>query len=167
MEKHLDSPSCKIIGAILIMDKRRTKTNELNNKKVDDHTQDLTPERCHRLYVSRKERGRGPTSIEISIDASIRGLKDYITNSTKRLTTAASNSTNNIRINRTVKTWNQEWKEKQLYGSFKQLTGEISHAKTRPKLRKGILKRETKYLVIAAENNAIRTNYLFSLVSLF
>ena len=31
-----------------------------------------------RLYVSRKERGRGLASIEDSVDASIRRLEDYV-----------------------------------------------------------------------------------------
>ena len=31
-----------------------------------------------RLYVSRKEGGRGLTVIEYSVDASIQGLEDYI-----------------------------------------------------------------------------------------
>ena len=33
-----------------------------------------------RLYVSRKEGGRGPASIEDSVDASILRLEDYIEN---------------------------------------------------------------------------------------
>ena len=32
----------------------------------------------NRLYVSRKEGGRGLASIEDNVDASIRGLEDYI-----------------------------------------------------------------------------------------
>ena len=31
-----------------------------------------------RLYVSRRDTGRGPASIEDSVDTSIRGLEDYI-----------------------------------------------------------------------------------------
>ena len=49
---------------------------------------------------------------------------------------------------------------RQLYGYFNRQTGEISRKKTWTWLRKGNLKRETKSLLIAAKNNAIRTNYV-------
>ena len=39
-------------------------------------------------------------------------------------------------------------------------TSEISHEKIRTGLRKGNLKRETESLLIAAQNNAIKTNYV-------
>ena len=49
---------------------------------------------------------------------------------------------------------------KQLYGHFKRQTSEISHEKTWKYLRKGNLKRETKSILIAVQNNAIKTNYV-------
>ena len=54
----------------------------------------------------------------------------------------------------------QKWKEKQLYGRFKRLINNISHDKTWTCLRKGNLKRETESLLIAAQDNAIRTNHI-------
>ena len=53
-----------------------------------------------------------------------------------------------------------KWEEKQLYGHFKRQIGEIAHEKTWTWLRKGNLKRETESLIIAAQNNVIRTNYI-------
>ena len=47
-----------------------------------------------------------------------------------------------------------------MYGYFKQQTGEIANVKTRIRLRKGNLKRETESLLIAVENNAIKANYI-------
>ena len=49
---------------------------------------------------------------------------------------------------------------KQLYGRFKGLINNISHQKTWTWLRKGNLKRETESLLIAAQDNAIRTNHI-------
>ena len=67
-----------------------------------------------RLYVTRKEGGRGLTSIEDSVDTSILRLRDYIQKSKERLITAASSSTENMTINNKK----QKWEEKQLYRYF-------------------------------------------------
>ena len=50
-----------------------------------------------RLYVSRKEGGRGFASIEDSVDASIQQLKDYIEKYKGGLITAARNDTDNTK----------------------------------------------------------------------
>ena len=47
---------------------------------------------------------------------------------------------------------------KQLYGYFKQQTDGIAHEKTWIWLLKGELPRETESVLIAAENNTLRTN---------
>ena len=62
-------------------------------------------------------------------------------------------------INRTIITRKQKWEEKQLYGYFKRQTSKISLVKALIWPRKGNLKRETESLIIATQNNAIRTNY--------
>ena len=53
----------------------------------------------------------------------------------------------------------QKWEEKQLYWYFKGLINGTLLEKTWMWLRKGNLKRETEFLLIAAQNNAIRTNH--------
>ena len=105
-----------------------------------------------RFYVSRKEGGLA--SVEVRVDTSIRQLENYM----KRLITATRHYTNCTRINRTIITRKQIWEEKQLYRYFKRQTSEISYEKTW--LRKGNLKKETESLLITAQNNAIRTNYM-------
>ena len=55
-----------------------------------------------RLYVSRKEGGRGLTSFEKRVDASIKRIKDNIKKLGGRLIPATRNNTNNIRTNRTT-----------------------------------------------------------------
>ena len=106
----------------------------------------------------RKERGF--TSIQDNVDASIRRFEDLIKKTRGRLITATGNNTDNTGINWTTITRKQKWEEKQLYGYFKRQTSEISHLKTWTWLRKGNLTRETKSLRTAAQNNAIRTNYV-------
>ena len=53
-----------------------------------------------RLYVSRKEGGRGLASIEDSVDASILRLEDYIEKHERGLITAFRNETDNTMDNR-------------------------------------------------------------------
>ena len=53
-----------------------------------------------RLYVSRKNRGRGLISIEVCPDASIQQLEDYIEMRGGKLILAASNNTDDTRISR-------------------------------------------------------------------
>ena len=52
-----------------------------------------------RLYVSRKEGGRGLASIEKNIDVSIRRLEDYIEKHEGGLITAIRNDTDNTNDN--------------------------------------------------------------------
>ena len=113
-----------------------------------------------RLYVSRKEGRRGLSSIKDSVDASIQQLEDYREKRVGRLITAIRNNIDNTRTNRTTITRKQKWPEKQLYGRLKWLTSYISDEKTWTWLRKENLKREKESLLIAAQNNAIRTNHI-------
>ena len=83
-----------------------------------------------RLYVSRKDGGRGLTSSKDSVDASIQRLKDNIENHKGRLITATGNDTDNTKANRMTITRRQKWEEKQLYGRFKRLMNNISLEKT-------------------------------------
>ena len=74
---------------------------------------------------------------------------------------AANNSRCGIWTNRkTTKNRKQKWEEKQLYGYFKRQIEEVALEKTWTWLRKKNLKRETESLIIAAQNNDIRTNYI-------
>ena len=50
-----------------------------------------------KLYVSRREGGRGLASSEESVDASIQRLKDYIEKRGGRLIAAPRNNTNDTR----------------------------------------------------------------------
>ena len=108
-------------------------------------------------YMYQERREEGLASIEDSIDASVR-LEDYIEKHEGGRITATENDTDNTRTNRTTITRKHKWEEIQLYGRFKRLISNISHEKTW--LRKGNLKRETESLLIAAQNNAIRTNHI-------
>ena len=113
-----------------------------------------------RLYASRKEGGRGLASIEDSVDTSIHRLENYIQKHEGGLITATRHETENTMNNRKTITRKQKWEGKQLYGRFKRLINNISHDKTWTWLRKGNFKRETESLLIAVQDNAIRTNHI-------
>ena len=80
-----------------------------------------------RLYVSRKEGGRGLTSIEDSVDASIQRLEDYIQKHDGGLITATRNDNDNTMDNGMTITRKIRWEGIQLYGRFKRLINTISH----------------------------------------
>ena len=82
-----------------------------------------------RLYVSRKEGGRGLASIEDSVDASIQRLKDYVQKHEGILITAIRNDNDNTIDKRMTITRKQKWEGEQLYRRFKQLINNISHDK--------------------------------------
>ena len=114
-----------------------------------------------RLYVSRKEGGRWLASIKDSVDASIRRLEVDIKKKHERgQITTIRNDTDNTMDNRITITRKQKWEEKQPYERFKRVINNISHDKTWTWLRKINFKRETEYLLIAAQNNAVRTNHI-------
>ena len=113
-----------------------------------------------RLYVSKKEGGRGLASIDDTVDASIQRLEDNTEKRERELITTIRNDTNNTIDERMTTTRKQKWEGKQLYGRFKLLINNISHQKTWTWLRKGNLKRETESLLTAAQDNAIRTNHI-------
>ena len=83
-----------------------------------------------RLYVSRKERGRGLASIKDSVDASIQRLEDYIQKHYGGLIIAIRNDNDNTMDNRMTITRKQKWEGKQLYRRFRRLINNISHDKT-------------------------------------
>ena len=83
-----------------------------------------------RLYLSRKEGGRGLSSNEDSVDASIQWLEDYIQKHGGRLITTTRNNTDNTGTNWMTINRKQKGEEKQLDGCFKLLISNISHKKT-------------------------------------
>ena len=80
-----------------------------------------------RLYVSKKEGGRGLASIEDTVDVSIQRLEDYIEKHERGLITTIRVDTDNTINGRMTTTRKQKWEGKQLYGRFKRLINNISH----------------------------------------
>ena len=104
--------------------------------------------------MSVKGGGRGYARIQDSVDASIQWLEDYIKSAEEDwLQPPGTVQTTQV----TKITRKQKREEKQLCVHFKRQTSEISQEKIWTWLRKGNLKRETESLLIAAQNNTIKT----------
>ena len=72
-----------------------------------------------RLYVSRKDGGRGLASNADSVNASIQRLEVYIQKHDGGFFTTIRNDNDNTMDNRMTITRKQKWEGKQLYGRFK------------------------------------------------
>ena len=114
------------------------------------------------LYVSRKEGGRGLPSIEDSVDTSIQQLKDYIEKHKRELISAIKKDTDNTTDDRMTITRKPKWGKKKT--TQWPLKTNNKHHLTPDNMdlakKKGNLKRETEFLLIAAQDNAIRTNHI-------
>ena len=64
-----------------------------------------------RLYVSRKEGGKGLASIEDNVDASIQRLEDYIEKHERKLITAIRNDMANMIDDRMITIRKQKWEK--------------------------------------------------------
>ena len=65
-----------------------------------------------RLYVSRKEEGRGLARIEDSVDASIQRLEEYVKKHERGLITTSRNDTDNTIDEIMTTTRKPKWEEK-------------------------------------------------------
>ena len=152
-------PLVRYSGPFLMWTWEKLKQMDQRTRKLMTMHKALHPrDDVDRLYVSRKEGGRGLVSIEDPTDASIQRLEDNIEKHERWLITTIRIYTDNTKNERITTTRKQRWERKQLYGRFKRLINNISHQKTW--LRKGNFKRQTESLLIASQDNAIRTNHI-------
>ena len=154
-------PLVRYSGPVLKWTRDKLKQIDHRTRKLMAMCKALHPrDDVDRLYVSRKEEGRGLASIEDSVDTSIHRLENYIQKHEEGLITATRHETQKTMNNWMTITRKQKREGKQLYSRFKRLINNISHDKTWTWLRKGNFKRETESLLIAATDNAMRTNHI-------
>ena len=117
-----------------------------------------------RLYIPRKEGGGGLISIEDCVELAIRGLEVYVNGSEERLIQAArGDKIDGLEVASILKKLKKErrlkdWEEKPLHGQYLRQTKEVSSEQSWRWLQNGDLKRETESLIVAAQNQSIRTN---------
>ena len=152
-------PLVRYSGPFLKWTREELKQMDQRTRKLMTMHKALHPrDDVDRLYVARKEGGRGLANIEDTVNASIQRLEEYIEKHDRGLITTIKNDTNKTIDERMTTNRKQKWEEKQHYGCFKRLINNISDQKTRTWRRKGNCKKEAEFHQIAAEDNAIRTN---------
>ena len=118
-----------------------------------------------RLYLPRKEGGRGLISIEDATRTAILGLQKYIQESEEKLISAARKPEHVLESakefkSRRAKECRQNWTDKALHGQFLRQTEAVAGKETWAWLSRGGIKRETETLILAAQEQAIRTNQI-------
>ena len=117
-----------------------------------------------RLYTPRKEGGAGLISIEDCVELAKRGLELYVHGSEERLMQAArGNMIDGLEAASVLKRSKKEkrledWEEKVLHGQYLRQTKEVRSGQCWAWLQNGDLKRVTESLIMAPQNQSIRSN---------
>ena len=117
-----------------------------------------------RLYIPRKEGGRGLISIENYVELATRGLEVYVHEIEERFIQAATeDKIDNLEAASVLKRSKkakrlEDWKEKVLRSQYLRDTKEVISDQCWAWLQNGDLKRETQSLIVATQNQSIRTN---------
>ena len=117
-----------------------------------------------RLYIPKNEGGRGLISIEDCVELAIRGLEVYVHGSEEILIQVArGDKIDGLEPASVLKRSKKEkrledWEEKVLHGQYLSQTKEVRSGQCWAWLQNGDLKRETESLIVAAQNQSIRTN---------
>ena len=136
-------PHVRYSGPILKWTRDELKPMDQRTRKLmTKHTALHPRDDVDRLYVYRKEGGRGLASIEDSVHTSIQRLENYTEKHERGLITAIRNDTDNTIDVRMTTTRKQKSEKKQHYGRFKRQINNISHQKTWTWLRKGNPKKQ-------------------------
>ena len=114
-----------------------------------------------RLYIPRKEGGRGLISIKDCLELAIRDLEVYVHGSEERLIQAArGDKIDGLEAASVLKRSKKEkrledWEEN---GQYLRQTKEVRSDQCWAWLQNGDLKRETESLIVAAQNQSTRAN---------
>ena len=116
-----------------------------------------------RLYIPRKEGGRGLISIKDCVELAIRRLELYVHGCEKMIQAARGDKIDGLEAASVLKRSKiekrlKDWEEKVLHGQYLRQTKEVRSDQCWAWLQNGDLKRETESLIVAAQNQSIRIN---------
>ena len=116
-----------------------------------------------RLYVKRSKGNRGLISVEDCVNIEVNSLRKHVAESDEYLLVAVKNEKllGEGKEKATIQLERQErYRNKSLHGRFFKATDEVRDEKTWEWLRKSGIKKETEGLLMAAQEQAIRTKYI-------
>ena len=122
----------------------------------------------HRLYIPRKEGGRGLLGIQDCVENEENSLSVYAASSTEwlleevvkeRILPPIRGSTAALKKQQKEER-HAKWQDKQLHGKFLRDTEEVRGKDSWRWNKKGFLKKETEGLIFAAQDQALRTNWI-------
>ena len=119
-----------------------------------------------RLYLPRQAGGRGLLQIRQTVEEEKRALNDYIKNSTEHVLKAFSdeellkvNESKSEYHKKELKNCQEQWQSKPLHGQYLQdIKDKTDNYITWSWLKNGEIKKETESFLIAAQDQALRTN---------
>ena len=120
-----------------------------------------------RLYLPRKSGGRGMQSIEDCINIEKRALGQYLKHNEDGWLKTAWNE-KLIRVDEEPEMYKErvssqrkeEWENKQMHGQYQRQTREVASEGSWEWLTRGELKKETEGMLMAAQEQALRTRYV-------
>ena len=120
-----------------------------------------------RLYIPRKEGGKGLMNIEDCVNIEIRALGQYVKNNQDEWLRSVwdegllKEDEDPEKFKETMKKKRaEEWYKKPLHGQFITQTKDVSTTDTWQWLVRGELKKETEGMIQAAQDQALRTRYI-------
>ena len=126
--------------------------------------EDCTQSDVERSYIPRKDGGRGLIDIGDCVELEVRGLEVYVHRSEERLLQGArGDRVDGLEAASVLKRAKkekrlQDGEEKALRGQYLRQTKKVRSEQSWVWLQNGDLKRETKSLIVAAQNQGIRTS---------
>ena len=161
-------PVVRYSGGIVDWTKEDLENIDRKTRKLMTINKALHPRACvARLYIPREQGGKGMQSVEDCINTERRTLGQYLKHSQDEwLTTAWNEKVISVDEDperfreRIANKRKEEWENKQMQGQYLRQTKDIAQNGSWQWLMRGELKKETEGMLMAAQDQALRTRYI-------
>ena len=166
--KHMFSTSNQAQCRHSWLEELRTLQYGQKDQKSTKHVPSTAPRpNVDRLYLPSSEGGKGLPNLEECVSAEKRSLGQYLKmNEDEWLRSAwkegliKEDEDLKVYKEKTSKFQMEEWKSKPMQGQFLRQTKELSSNDTWQWLQRGELKKETEGIIMAAQDQSLRTRYI-------